>query len=355
VSEWFKGKRVEETDFSDGSFDADGRKFVPSGSGGASAAEDVTVADAGGYFTGTNVEDVLQEVGADVGSLPDVAEETHAATGKTTPVDADEIPLADSAASFALKKLTWANLKATAKTYFDTLYQPTDSDLTTIGGLTPSNDDLIQRKAGAWTNRTMAQLISDLSALGTTFQPLDADLTAIAAVASQTAFGRALLATVDASGLRTAAGLPEIPWTVVRKTSDEDVSSNTTLQDDNELFFTASSGVTYEIELVLIYASPLSGATPDIKMLMSEDATLRGALTATYLNATDGGGLTTIRTGSATAAITAGTAAAKRGIHVIGSHVGAGGTFKVQWAQNTSDSNPTTVYTASVLLYRAIV
>lgn len=37
----------------------------------------------------------------------------HAATGKTTPVDADETALVDSAASNGLKKLTWANLKAT--------------------------------------------------------------------------------------------------------------------------------------------------------------------------------------------------------------------------------------------------
>lgn len=36
----------------------------------------------------------------------------HAATSKATPVDADELPLSDSAASNALKKLTWANLKA---------------------------------------------------------------------------------------------------------------------------------------------------------------------------------------------------------------------------------------------------
>lgn len=47
---------------------------------------------------------------------------THAATTKATPVDADEIPLSDSAASFALKKLTWANLKATLKAYTDGLY-----------------------------------------------------------------------------------------------------------------------------------------------------------------------------------------------------------------------------------------
>lgn len=45
----------------------------------------------------------------------------NAATSKTTPVDADELPITDSAASYALKKLTWANLKATIKTYYDSV------------------------------------------------------------------------------------------------------------------------------------------------------------------------------------------------------------------------------------------
>lgn len=44
------------------------------------------------------------------------------ATAKTTPVDADMFGLMDSAASNVLKKLSWANIKATLKTYFDTLY-----------------------------------------------------------------------------------------------------------------------------------------------------------------------------------------------------------------------------------------
>jgi len=43
-------------------------------------------------------------------------------TSKTTPVDADLIPLSDSASTFGIKKLSWTNLKATLKTYFDTLY-----------------------------------------------------------------------------------------------------------------------------------------------------------------------------------------------------------------------------------------
>lgn len=40
--------------------------------------------------------------------------------------------------------------------------EPADADLTAIAGLSPSNDDVIQRKAGAWTNRTPAQLKTDL-------------------------------------------------------------------------------------------------------------------------------------------------------------------------------------------------
>jgi hypothetical protein len=60
----------------------------------------------------------------------------HGMAAKTTPVDADEFPLADSAASFAAKKVTWANIKATLKTYFDTLYQPLASTLTSWAAIT---------------------------------------------------------------------------------------------------------------------------------------------------------------------------------------------------------------------------
>jgi SPP1 gp7 family putative phage head morphogenesis protein len=50
-----------------------------------------------------------------------IAPATNAATTKATPVDADELPLVDSAASNVLKKQTWAKLKATLKTYFDSV------------------------------------------------------------------------------------------------------------------------------------------------------------------------------------------------------------------------------------------
>lgn len=38
-----------------------------------------------------------------------------------------------------------------------------DPDLTTIAGLSPANDDFMQRKAGGWVNRTVAQVKVDLS------------------------------------------------------------------------------------------------------------------------------------------------------------------------------------------------
>jgi hypothetical protein len=55
-------------------------------------------------------------------ALGNIASIIHGVSAKTTPVDADELGLIDSAASWVLKKLTWSNLKATLKTYFDGIY-----------------------------------------------------------------------------------------------------------------------------------------------------------------------------------------------------------------------------------------
>lgn len=59
-----------------------------------------------------------------------------------------------------------------------------DDDLTTIGNLTPSNDDVLQRKAGSWTNRTLAQLEVDI---GTTNVDNTSDANKPVSTAQQTA------------------------------------------------------------------------------------------------------------------------------------------------------------------------
>ena len=92
---------------------------------GTTLTVDVQQASGSGSHTDWNISmsGAQGPQGADgVIDASSLASTTHAATTKTTPVDADELPIVDSEASNGLKKLTWANLKATAKAYFDTLY-----------------------------------------------------------------------------------------------------------------------------------------------------------------------------------------------------------------------------------------
>lgn len=79
--------------------------------------------------------------------------------------------------------------------------QAHDADLDAIAALTPSNDDIIQRKAGSWVSRTLAQLMTDLGALGTTFQPLAAALTSWAGVTRASGFDT-FAATPSSANLR---------------------------------------------------------------------------------------------------------------------------------------------------------
>lgn len=94
----------------------------------------------------------------------------------------------------------------------DARYQPLDSDLTAIAALsTTSFGRGLLALADAAALRSSAGLVigTDIyskAAIDSGFQPLDSDLTAIAAL-STTTFGRALLALADAAAARTALGL----------------------------------------------------------------------------------------------------------------------------------------------------
>ncbi|MGH6791252.1 MAG: hypothetical protein ACRECF_00730 [Methyloceanibacter sp.] len=89
-----------------------------------------------------NIEDAYKakidgiEASADVTDAVNVGSAIAGAATKATPVDADTVPLIDSADADALKGTTWANIKATLEAYFDTLYQPLEATLTSWASVT---------------------------------------------------------------------------------------------------------------------------------------------------------------------------------------------------------------------------
>jgi hypothetical protein len=58
-----------------------------------------------------------------------------------------------------------ATTDAATKTYVDTGFQPLDSDLTTLAGLTATTDNFVQAKSSAWASRTLAQVKTDLASV----------------------------------------------------------------------------------------------------------------------------------------------------------------------------------------------
>ena len=104
------------------------------------------------------------EAGADVTDAQNVGSSIHGASAKAGPVDADTVAIIDSAASNALKKITWANVKAALKTYFDTLYATASHvhavATTSVAGFMSSTDKskLDGIAAGATANDTDANL-----------------------------------------------------------------------------------------------------------------------------------------------------------------------------------------------------
>ena len=129
------------------------------------------------------------EASADVTDAVNVASSIHGVAGKTTPVDADEVGLIDSAAANVLKVLTWANIKATLKTYFDSLYN--NYSLETHAATHTNGTDDIQSATNAVKGLATAAQITKLDGIeaGATVYPdtgeqafLDADHTKLDAI-----------------------------------------------------------------------------------------------------------------------------------------------------------------------------
>lgn len=74
--------------------------------------------------------------------VADVSAATIGAASKATPADSDSVPLVDSESSNVLKKLTWANIKAGIKSYYDSVTATLTNK--TISGASNTITDIAQ-------------------------------------------------------------------------------------------------------------------------------------------------------------------------------------------------------------------
>ena len=168
----------------------------------------------------------------------------NGATAKATPVDADMLPLMDSAASNIVKKLSWANVKATLKTYFDTLYQPLSAVLTatTAAFTTAQETKLAGIATGATANSSDATLLARANHTGTQAQStvvnLVTDLAAKAAASHNHAGSEITSGNIPAAQMQVnlKAALEALTQTLN--------SANTTIDGGS----TASPGVTLKVK-----------------------------------------------------------------------------------------------------------
>lgn len=143
---------------------SDVNKPVSTAQAAADAAAIVTAQARSGH-TGTQTASTISDFNtAALAAAPAETTTTigaliNGATDKATPVDADYVGLMDSAAANIMKKLSWANIKATLKTYFDTLYQPLAAALTSWASVTRASgfDAFVATPSSA----NLATLITD--------------------------------------------------------------------------------------------------------------------------------------------------------------------------------------------------
>lgn len=248
-------------------------------------------------------------------------------------------------------------------------WQPLDADLTALAALTPSNDDVVQRKAGAWTNRTPTQLKTDLAVQSdditdfnvATASPGDSLVFDGNDWVSTEALPVNLTSPTNGQVLSYSSGqwinqaLPAAAGssTFAVKPSDTSKTSDTTMAKDGGFDLAVASGEQWLLEYFILIAS--GSQTPDIKAAIVVPAASTGwwGVDGLIESATSSAAnvrrlaSTSFGTGNAMAIATNTTALFARIAGLV--TAGTTGTVELWWAQNTSDATASTIKAGSLL------
>lgn len=159
-------------------------------------------------------------------------------------------------------------------------------------------------------------------------------------------------------------GLIDVNWDYlgdrnmyVVKTADETVTSSTTLQDDNELFFFMSAnGVWLVTSTILIDTNGLTGGGFLFGLSVPTGATARWSSNWT-VGGTSLPALMLTEASTAAAGSTSATTANLGGLkyHYVVTSSTTTGNFQYRWCQNSSSANPTYVRKNSMLEVKKVV
>lgn len=135
-----------------------------------------------------------------------------------------------------------------------------------------------------------------------------------------------------------------------RTLATQSVTSSTTLQDDDYMFVSVDANAEYHVECMVTYGGAAAG---DLKMLFRTPAgaTFTGMATAIVSTGASQQDIQTMQYAGNSSEVwgTLGSGQQYGIVHGALVTVGTAGTFKVEWAQNTSNATATQIFTNSYL------